>query len=59
MSRGGRRPGSTPRAATERPVAVTMGEPAGIGPEIVVKTFADPGFSTFPRRRRKMEARIL
>ncbi len=33
-------------AATERPVAVTMGDPAGIGPEIVVKTFADPGFST-------------
>jgi 4-hydroxythreonine-4-phosphate dehydrogenase len=29
----------------ERPVAVTMGDPAGIGPEIVVKTFADPDFS--------------
>lgn len=28
------------------PVAVTMGDPAGIGPEIVVKTFADPGFAT-------------
>src|SRR5215213_120969 len=25
-------------------VAVTMGDPAGIGPEIVAKTFADPGF---------------
>ncbi len=24
------------------PIAVTMGDPAGIGPEIVVKTFADP-----------------
>jgi 4-hydroxythreonine-4-phosphate dehydrogenase len=33
-------------ADVERPVAVTMGDPAGIGPEIVVKTFADPGFST-------------
>ncbi len=29
----------------ERPVAVTMGDPAGIGPEIVAKTFADPDFS--------------
>jgi 4-hydroxythreonine-4-phosphate dehydrogenase len=25
-------------------VAVTMGDPAGIGPEIVARTFADPGF---------------
>jgi 4-hydroxythreonine-4-phosphate dehydrogenase len=25
-------------------IAVTMGDPAGIGPEIVAKTFADPGF---------------
>ncbi|CAA9435242.1 MAG: 4-hydroxythreonine-4-phosphate dehydrogenase [uncultured Rubrobacteraceae bacterium] len=25
-------------------VAVTMGDPAGIGPEIIVKTFADPDF---------------
>ncbi len=25
-------------------VAVTMGDPAGIGPEIIAKTFADPGF---------------
>ena len=25
-------------------VAVTMGDPAGIGPEIVAKTFADPHF---------------
>lgn len=30
---------------TERPVAVTMGDPAGIGPEIVAKTFADESFS--------------
>lgn len=29
----------------ERPVAVTMGDPAGIGPEIVAKTFADKSFS--------------
>ena len=29
----------------ERPVAVTMGDPAGIGPEIVLKTFADPAFA--------------
>ena len=33
-------------AADEPLVAVTMGDPAGIGPEIVVMTFADPGFST-------------
>jgi 4-hydroxythreonine-4-phosphate dehydrogenase len=26
-------------------IAVTMGDPAGIGPEIVARTFADPGFS--------------
>jgi len=25
-------------------IAVTMGDPAGIGPEIIAKTFADPGF---------------
>ena len=25
-------------------IAVTMGDPAGVGPEIVVKTFAEPGF---------------
>jgi 4-hydroxythreonine-4-phosphate dehydrogenase len=25
-------------------IAITMGDPAGIGPEIVAKTFADPGF---------------
>lgn len=29
----------------EHPVAVTMGDAAGIGPEIVAKTFADPDFS--------------
>jgi 4-hydroxythreonine-4-phosphate dehydrogenase len=33
-------------ARIERPVAVTMGDPAGIGPEIVLKTFADPAFSS-------------
>lgn len=30
----------------EHPVAVTMGDPTGIGPEIIVKTFADREFST-------------
>ena len=30
----------------EPPVAVTMGDPTGIGPEIIVKTFADREFST-------------
>jgi len=25
-------------------IAVTMGDPAGVGPEIVARTFADPGF---------------
>ena len=25
-------------------IAVTMGDPAGIGPEIIAKTFADAGF---------------
>ena len=29
----------------DKPVAVTMGDPAGIGPEIIVKTFADPDFA--------------
>jgi len=29
---------------SERPVAITMGDPAGIGPEIVLKTFADASF---------------
>jgi 4-hydroxythreonine-4-phosphate dehydrogenase len=33
-------------ADTDLPVAVTMGDPAGVGPEIVVKTFADPDFAT-------------
>jgi len=34
---------STPREAARRPViGVTMGEPAGIGPEIIVKALADP-----------------
>jgi 4-hydroxythreonine-4-phosphate dehydrogenase len=33
-------------AVDEGLVAVTMGDPAGIGPEIVVMTFADPAFST-------------
>jgi 4-hydroxythreonine-4-phosphate dehydrogenase len=27
-----------------RPIAVTMGDPAGIGPEIIVKTFTERGF---------------
>ncbi len=31
-------------ARIDRPVAVTMGDPAGIGPEIVLKTFADAAF---------------
>ena len=26
-------------------VAVTMGDPAGVGPEIIARTFADPGFA--------------
>jgi 4-hydroxythreonine-4-phosphate dehydrogenase len=29
-----------------RPIAITMGDAAGIGPEIVVKLFADPAFET-------------
>ena len=32
-------------SVVDRPVAVTMGDPAGIGPEITVKTFADKMFS--------------
>ncbi|MCA1719390.1 MAG: 4-hydroxythreonine-4-phosphate dehydrogenase PdxA [Actinobacteria bacterium] len=28
----------------EQPVAVTMGDPAGIGPEIIARTFAEEGF---------------
>ncbi len=33
-------------ARADLPVAVTLGDPAGIGPEIVAKVFADPDFST-------------
>lgn len=33
-------------ARIKRPIAVTMGDAAGIGPEIVLKTFADTAFST-------------
>src|SRR5215210_6255668 len=25
-------------------IAITMGDPAGVGPEVVARTFADPGF---------------
>ena len=32
----------------DRPrIAITMGEPAGIGPEIIVKTFQDPSIYGF------------
>jgi 4-hydroxythreonine-4-phosphate dehydrogenase len=30
----------------ERPTAVTIGDPAGIGPEIIAKTFAEEGFNS-------------
>jgi 4-hydroxythreonine-4-phosphate dehydrogenase len=33
----------------EIPTAVTMGDPAGIGPEIVAKTFAEPGMQEMNR----------
>lgn len=29
----------TPTLATQKPIAITMGDPAGIGPEIIVKAF--------------------
>ena len=42
-SRGAGRPAPRPRGArVSRPrIAVTMGDPAGVGPEIVAKLFAD------------------
>jgi 4-hydroxythreonine-4-phosphate dehydrogenase len=38
------RVGRVERAMDAPLIAVTMGDPAGIGPEIVARTFADPGF---------------
>ena len=42
--RGARRTGRDPcgGGVSERVVAVTMGDPAGVGPEIVAKVFAEP-----------------
>jgi 4-hydroxythreonine-4-phosphate dehydrogenase len=30
---------------SDKPIAITMGDPAGIGPEVIAKVFADPDFS--------------
>jgi 4-phospho-D-threonate 3-dehydrogenase / 4-phospho-D-erythronate 3-dehydrogenase len=40
-------------------VAVTMGDPAGIGPEIIARAFADPGFREENRALVVGDARIL
>jgi 4-hydroxythreonine-4-phosphate dehydrogenase len=40
-------------------IAVTMGDPAGVGPEIVAKTFADPGFLDENRALVVGDAKIL
>ncbi len=44
---------------TPPPIAVTMGDPAGIGPEIVAKTFADPAFHDHNRALVVGDARML
>ena len=41
------------------PVAVTLGDPAGVGPEIIVKTFAEPEFARDNRAVVVGDARIL
>ena len=40
-------------------VAVTMGDPAGVGPEIIAKAFADPGFHARNRARVVGDAGML
>ena len=40
-------------------VAVTMGDPAGVGPEIIAKTFADPDFHARNRALVVGDARML
>src|SRR5215210_8303182 len=40
-------------------VAVTMGDPAGVGPEIIAKTFADPDFREVNRGLVVGDAKIL
>jgi hypothetical protein len=42
-SRGARLPASR-QVRARLPLAITMGDPCGIGPEIIAKTFADPSF---------------
>jgi len=32
-------------AGTDKPIAITMGDPAGIGPEVIAKVFTDPDFT--------------
>ena len=40
-------------------VAVTMGDPSGVGPEIIAKTFADPNFREENRALVVGDAKIL
>ena len=40
---GARRGREDPRMSAERVIAITMGDPTGIGPEIIAKVFADEG----------------
>ena len=44
---------------TPPPVAVTLGDPAGVGPEIIAKTFAEPRFAQDNRAVVVGDARIL
>ncbi len=39
----------TPEHGQPPTVAITMGDPAGIGPEVVLKALADPGIATLAR----------
>ena len=42
-----------------RPVAVTMGDPAGIGPEVIARTFTEKGFQNENRAFVVGDARIM
>ena len=51
--RGARPPEGGPGMSAERVIAITMGDPAGIGPEIVAKVFAEGDGGDARRRRRR------
>ena len=45
--------GRSPGMSAERVIAITMGDPTGVGPEIVAKVFAEGATLARPRRRRR------